>query len=176
MPFLQAVAMESLSHLEDYSQQHVSNIAWAFAKLLVHEQPLLMALASKIGRELSSAQPQTLSSMAWCLARLQIRDRSFLDGVARAAQERMAQFAAQEPSKKAGAKCRRRSPTAPGPLQCWRSATRRSFRAWPQPPRGAWPQNPGVLGPKSIKIHQNLSTSDEILKETRLKRGLCQAS
>ena len=96
MPFLQAVAQESLRHLELYSQQHVSNIAWAFAKLLVHEEPLMLALSLKIGRELPSAQPQTLSSMAWCLARLQMRDRSFLDRIARAAQERMDHFQAQE--------------------------------------------------------------------------------
>ena len=62
-PFMDALAVESFRCISEYTQQHISNISWAFAKLLVRNTSLLTAFAGKIHVEIEQAQAQTLSSM-----------------------------------------------------------------------------------------------------------------
>jgi len=56
--------------ISQFDGQNLANTAWALAKLLVEDCPLLQAIASSARRTINVCQPQELANIAWSFAAL----------------------------------------------------------------------------------------------------------
>mmetsp|Transcript_96071 Transcript_96071/g.309877 ORF Transcript_96071/g.309877 Transcript_96071/m.309877 type:complete len:102 (+) Transcript_96071:956-1261(+) len=64
-PLLESISSASIARIEDFDQQHVSNTAWAIARLAWKDRPLFDALSGPAVPTISLFVAQGLSNMAW---------------------------------------------------------------------------------------------------------------
>lgn len=71
--------------LPQYRAADLANIAWALAKLVVHDAPLSDAIAAASIALLPDFRASDLSKSAWALARRLLKDCPLFDAIAAAA-------------------------------------------------------------------------------------------
>lgn len=92
---MDALASSAIGMISEFRPQDFGNTAWAYAKLVIANRPLLDALSAAAIRSLSHFPPQNLANIAWALATLSINDRPLLNAIASAAIRRLGNFNSQ---------------------------------------------------------------------------------
>ena len=74
-----ATVSARLTTSDEFEPQHLSNLAWAFAKLRIQDKELFAALALGAKLKLHAFGAQNLASLAWAYATLGLNEhRAFL--------------------------------------------------------------------------------------------------
>lgn len=71
------------------SAQELSSLAWALAKVVVSDTPLMHGIAQSCQRHLLEFPPRALSITAWSFATLAFRDTPLLGAIAAEASSRL---------------------------------------------------------------------------------------
>lgn len=82
-----ALAREAIATVEQFREQDVSIVAWAYGRMEVRDAELLDALAAQALRKIDGfdGRPQQISNLAWAAAVLDFRSLPLMDGLAHAA-------------------------------------------------------------------------------------------
>lgn len=71
---LRAVAAHSAIAIDSFRPAQLANTIWAFAKLGLRHEPLLLAAAVRVREKASDFNARDVSSMAWSFAKLDVRE------------------------------------------------------------------------------------------------------
>jgi len=77
-----------MANLGEFKPQELSNFAWAYSKLSIHDTPLREAIASQAMTRMSAFQYQELSNLAWAFAKSRIDNEPLFESIASAAIKR----------------------------------------------------------------------------------------
>mmetsp|Transcript_62829 Transcript_62829/g.205094 ORF Transcript_62829/g.205094 Transcript_62829/m.205094 type:complete len:881 (+) Transcript_62829:1687-4329(+) len=92
---MQAMSEGSLRLLPEFISQELSNLSWAFSKVVILDRPLLAAIACAAIARSRDLSPQDLSSIAWSVAVVALTNDPLLDAIAARAMPRIGLFEPQ---------------------------------------------------------------------------------
>jgi hypothetical protein len=87
-PLLESISAAA-RRLSEFVPQNCSSLAWAFATLSVHDEPLFAALASASISSIEEFQGQHIAMLVWSYAKIQFYNPPLLKALASSARARI---------------------------------------------------------------------------------------
>eukprot|EP00913_Durusdinium_trenchii_P018479 g17361.t1 len=93
--FLADLCHQSSHQMRDFGAQNLGNFAWALAKLLVDDAPIMAQISAMARQKIRLCGHQELGNIAWAFTTLSIRELPLLEAIAVESQRRMVEFNVQ---------------------------------------------------------------------------------
>lgn len=95
-PLMSAISTEAIRKIGMFSAQHLSTIAWAFAKLLIWNPTLFSSIAAQAISRIADCDPQCHANLVWAFATLCRVNTPLIYAISSAAMAQMSEWLPQE--------------------------------------------------------------------------------